>query len=404
MAELVVADAKQTPDNVFTAQVLTFLGCTAGDTFFIAYGSDFYPFATMPSPASSAGTPVLVEGVSLGDGIGHIKTFLCPVGTSGDHTVTIPPHTDCDIHGIALRFPQAVTAAGFAALFDPANTTDFHTAPGVNTTGADQLLVCVWLTPSGPAWTGEPYQPQSPMVERGETAASPFSAMLVATENIPASGATGTRTAQWIAARKYAAISVALAGAGGAPDITGDLAAVLPALTTSATADVTVVGTIDAQLPPIQAAASATVEVDGTIAATLPALQASATGDVTVTGALAADLPPLAANLTATVDVAGQMAATLPPLAAALTGVVDVEATLAATLPALTASLTGDVAATPEGVLAATLPAITATLTGTSDAIALPEVTVTVGPARLGWPVGPAWLGWPVGPAELGGE
>lgn len=337
----IVASAVETPDNVFSTQTLNVPGLTSGDSLYVAYGSDFYPFATMPNVTSTAGTCVLVKGTSLGDGVGHLKTFVCAVQTTGDHTVTIPAHTDCDIHGIVLVIPGAVTVDASDSLIDTANTTDFHAAPSLATTGLDRLLVCVWLTPSGPAWTGEPYQPQSPMVEWGETGASPFSAMMVAVEAIPAAGATGTRTAQWIAARKYAAISVALAGAGGAPDITGDLAAVLPALTTSATADVTVAGTIDAQLPPIQAAASATVEVD---------------------------------------------------------------ATIAATLPAPTASLTGDVAATPEGVLAATLPAITAALTGTSDAIALPEVTVTVGPAQLGWPVGPARLLWPVGPADLGGE
>lgn len=200
---------------MFSTQTLNLTSCVAGDTLVIFYGSDYYTLANMPNVTSSAGTCNLVTSVDMGDNSGHMKAFLCSVGSSGTHTVTIPAHIDCDIHGIAMRVSGAVTADVYGSQFDPNNSSATHTAPSVTTTGTDRLLACGWVTPSGPAITGEPYTPQASMTKRGETDASPFSAMMVATEDIPSSGATGTRTATWVDLRRYGAITIALAGAGG---------------------------------------------------------------------------------------------------------------------------------------------------------------------------------------------
>lgn len=212
----VVVEVLETPDGVFTTQVLnTSASTAAGDTLIIWYGSDFYTFASMPNVTSSAGTCTLITSVSLGDNVGHQKVFICPVTSGGSKSITIPAHTDCDIHGVVWRISSTVTADVSATQFDPNNTTDLHVAPSVTTTGADRLLGCCWLTPNGPSWTGEAYAPPGSMTKKGETDASPFSAMMAAVEDIAAAGATGTRTATWVAARKYSAITVALAGSGG---------------------------------------------------------------------------------------------------------------------------------------------------------------------------------------------
>lgn len=207
----------ETADSVFTTQVLTTSGATAaGDTLVIAYGSDFYTFASMPNVTSSAGTPALVASMTMGDNIGHAKVFTCAVASGGAKTVTIPAHTDCDIHGVVMRFPGAVTLDGTpTSQFVATNTTAAHVAPSMTTTDIDRLLVCVWLTTSGPGFVGEPYVLPGGMTKRGETGASPFSDMCVGTESIAAAGATGTRTATWVDTKRYGSISLALAGAGG---------------------------------------------------------------------------------------------------------------------------------------------------------------------------------------------
>lgn len=210
----VPAEALETPDGVFTTQTLTTSVATAaGDTLVIAYGSDAYTFAGMPDVTSSAGTPSLITSMTMGDNIGHCKTYICPVSSGGAKTVTIPAHVDCDIHGIVMRFPGAVTVDGTPqSQFVATNTTASHVAPSMTTTAADRLLVCVWLTTSGPTFTGEPYILPGGMVKRGETGASPFSDMCVGTEDRPTAGATGTRTATWVDLKRYGAISFALAG------------------------------------------------------------------------------------------------------------------------------------------------------------------------------------------------
>lgn len=215
---LAPVEVLETPDSVFTTQVLTTSGATAaGDTLIVVYGSDFYPFATMPNVTSSAGTPSLITSMTMGDNIGHAKAFICPVTTGGAKTVTIPAHTDCDIHGIVLRFSVALTVDGTpASQFVATNTTASHVAPSVTTTDVDRLLVCAWITTSGPGFTGEPYVLPGGMAKRGETGAPPFSDMCVGTEDRPTAGATGTRTAIWVDTKRYGSIAFALAGPAGA--------------------------------------------------------------------------------------------------------------------------------------------------------------------------------------------
>ncbi|MFI7643738.1 hypothetical protein [Nonomuraea sp. NPDC049400] len=250
MAVPVVVEVLETPDGVFTTQVLNTSAATAaGDTLIIWYGSDFYTFASMPNATSSAGTCTLITSVSLGDNVGHQKVFICPVTSGGSKSVTIPAHTDCDIHGVVWRISSTVTADVSATQFDPNNTTDLHVAPSVTTTGADRLLSCCWLTPNGPSWTGEVYAPPASMTKKGETDASPFSAMMAAVEGIATASATGTRTATWVAARKYSAITLALAGpdGGGGVAVTGRSAAVVASqVTTRKVVAVTAVASVSA--------------------------------------------------------------------------------------------------------------------------------------------------------------
>lgn len=381
-----VAQVWETPDGVFSTQVIATNGLVVGHTLIVWYGSDFYDIATMPSVTSTAGTCELITTVDMGATSGHIKVFKCEIVNGGDRTVTIPAHQDCDIHGIVWRIPGLVTVDDFDSLFDANNTTDVHTAPSVDTNGTNRLLGCCWITPSGPSFTGEPYQPQASMTEKGETGASPFSAMMAAVEDIPSAGPTGTRTATWVAARRYGAITVALADAGGTPDIAGDLTATLPALMASATGAVTVTGTADAALPALTASVAGTVEVSGQFDATLPALTSNIQGDVTVEGTAAAVFPSLTATFDGQVDASGAVVGVLPALTADLDGTVTVSGGMTATLPALTGTFAGQVLS-PQGTLAGVLPALQASFTGTSDAIDL-DIAGLAGAPQTTWPVG----------------
>lgn len=217
MPEPAVAESLQTSNNRTTTEVLsTSAGTAAGDTLLIAYASDFYAIGTMPEATSSAGTLTPVRTVDIGSNIGHIKTYTVPVASAGAKTVTFPNHSDADIFGAVLRISASVTVDDHQGQFS-ATATVSHVAPSVTTTGADRLLVCVWLaTDCSTSFPADPYTNPGGMTERAEPLASPFAALLVCTQGIAASGATGTRTATFFQAEPYGSISIALAGAGGA--------------------------------------------------------------------------------------------------------------------------------------------------------------------------------------------
>lgn len=211
-----VAESLQTSNNRTTTEVLTTSAATAaGDTLVIAYASDFYSLATMPEVTSSAGTLTAVRTVDVGTNIGHIKTYTVEVATAGAKTVTFPNHSDADIFGVVLRTAGPVTVDVHGGQFAVTATTS-HVAPSVVTTGADRQLVGIWLaTDSATTFPADPYTNPAGMTERAEPLASPFAALLVCTQEIAASGATGSRTATFFQAEPYGAISIALAGASG---------------------------------------------------------------------------------------------------------------------------------------------------------------------------------------------
>lgn len=212
-----VTEVQKTENSRTTTEVLTVDGAVAGDTLIVLYGSDYYALATMPDATSTAGDLELIDTADMGDSSGHIKAYRCVVESTGEHTVTIPAHIDCDIHGHVLLIPGTMTVDDHDVLFTT-STVNPHDAPSVDAAADDRLLVCVWLTPTGPAMDGDDYTVPGSMTEHAETQASPFSAMCTASEPVDA-GATGTRSATWIALGKYAAISLVLGTTGQTVDI-----------------------------------------------------------------------------------------------------------------------------------------------------------------------------------------
>jgi len=175
--------------------------------------------------------------------------------------------------------------------------------------------------------------------------------------------------------------------------VTGTAAAVLAALTGSATGSLGISGTAAAALAALTGSATGTslVAVTGTASATMQALIASATGthQQNVTGTAAATLAALTAAATGTslVAVTGTAAAALEALVASAAGTVTaltpITGTGAATLEVITASATGLVVTPITGTAAATLEAIIAAAIGTGEAFVLNENRLIEIPAEL---------------------
>ncbi|MFI6296712.1 hypothetical protein ACIBEJ_34340 [Nonomuraea sp. NPDC050790] len=209
---LTIAEVLKTSNSRTTTEVLTTsAGTAAGDKLAVFYGSDWFSLASMPEVTSSAGTPDPVRTVDAGTNVGHIKSYTIDVTTSGAKTVTIPAHVDADIFGVVLRISGSFTVDDDDGQFSATGTVS-HTAPSLTTTGADRLLVCCFLACDVNTGFTDPYVHPAGMTERAQPIASPFAAMLVATQDIVAAGSSGTRTATCFQAEPYAAISLALAG------------------------------------------------------------------------------------------------------------------------------------------------------------------------------------------------
>lgn len=211
---LVVVEALKTINNQSAQEILsTSSGTASGDSLVIAYGADAGNLASMPDATSSAGALSSIRTADAGNGNGHIKTYMGSAATGGAKTITFPAFGGNDLFGVVLRIPGALTVDDSAANFDAAGSAS-QVAPSVTTIGTDRLLVCVWLTYSVfSGWSSEPYTLPGGMTAQAAPWASPFASVMVATEDIPAAGSTGTRTATFFQSKAYCSLTIALAGA-----------------------------------------------------------------------------------------------------------------------------------------------------------------------------------------------
>ena len=247
-----VASSGKTPDGSTSTQVISTDTCNVGDTLYIAYGSDAFDLAGMPEATSSAGTLEPLAPVDLGTNAGHLKRYLVHVASAGVKTVTFPAHGGGDIHGHWLRITADVSVDAGTDLSNvvATNTTSAHQAPSVDPNGTDRLLVCTWMTTSGPAFTGQPYILPGSMTKQAETGATPFSDMCTGTEGLPVDTPTGTRTATWLDNKRYLAASVALTQTTPGGSVTSTLA-----LAESAAGSPTMAGAVTSPLTLFSSAA-----------------------------------------------------------------------------------------------------------------------------------------------------
>lgn len=167
------------------------------------------------------------------------------------------------------------------------------------------------------------------------------------------------------------------------PTVTADLAATLPALATSGTADTGVYdGTASENLPALTGTfAGSLTHPAGTFAATLPALDTTTAGTLVVVDGIATpDFPALTGSLAASVSMSGDVDATLPAFDVTAVGeLVVYDGTATPDLPNLSGDF--DVSIHMSGDVAGTLPALDVTAAASVEiydatpSFNLPELT-----------------------------
>lgn len=169
-----------------------------------------------------------------------------------------------------------------------------------------------------------------------------------------------------------------------AVDIPGALAAALPGLVGALAGGERFVAALAGQLPAVNGTLTGVELIPANLAGTLPRVTSVIAAAVDVPGALAAPLPRLLAAVVADLSVPGVLAGPLPRLVGALVGQQPVEAALAARLPAFAAAMLG--AGTAMGDLAGSVRRANLSLAGVVESIVstLPELAGTARTRGLG--------------------
>lgn len=193
----------------------------AGDVLLIIHCNDFYALTNMPTPTvggSTTGVTAVTGGTAdAGSNLAHIKSYTYVVGSSGDLTVAVTETGSADeekalavyvLSGVDTTTPVDGSAAGSSG-----TSSTSWVCPAVSPSTSDAFLVCHGNSGGGAAagshtWT---------ITEQYDTL---FGGINVtgATEQLAASGSTGTRTATGTNSLAYASLSVPMmtaAGGGG---------------------------------------------------------------------------------------------------------------------------------------------------------------------------------------------
>lgn len=186
-----------------------------GDLLLILHGNDFYALSNMTTPTllpSATVTGVPNGTADGGANEGHLKAYTSVVGTAGAQTVTeVETGTADEEKCLAVYILGGVdttTPIDIAAGFNGTPGNDNQTCPSIITTLTDDLLVCV--NNSGPSSTAAYGSPSSPFVEQYEIHVGGMSGV-GGTEQLAASGATGTRTFTTVAGAGIVWVSLSIA-------------------------------------------------------------------------------------------------------------------------------------------------------------------------------------------------
>jgi hypothetical protein len=169
----------------------------AGDVLVIIHCNDLYALSNMPTPTvggSSTGVLTIVNADGGTDGA-HIKSWYYVVGSTGDLTVAVDETGTADEEKALIVYvlsgvDNVSPLDGSGGSTNTGGTT--HICPSVSPASSDAYLICHTNTGGGNAAAS--YTPPGSMAEQYDSVVNVFMSMAGGTEQLSASGATGTRT------------------------------------------------------------------------------------------------------------------------------------------------------------------------------------------------------------------
>lgn len=380
-----------------------------GDLVLFFYDNDFYAIANMGTP-SVTGSPTLnaIAAATADDTAAgsHSKAFWYVANTAGAQTISA---TETGTHdedkGLAVYVMAGADTS--SPVDDASNTVQSTSSPtsvatGVTPSTSTAMLFCHLRTSRSSAGGGS-WTPPGSMTERYDI--TNFTTLTGATEQLVASGATGTRTFTPAASAPFIASVVAIKAAASASGVEANWPVRLPAnvliallgikqlaqgtsfAVQLADASLTITATLTPSaslVKPVNSAPTLTATITPTAASTKP-VDASLTASATIT-ATASVVKPIDATLTVT-DSITSSASLVKPFDATLTITDTISPTFVSTKP-VDASLTVTATRTPAGLAIKPIDAaLTETATITSavsttkpiDAVSNIVATITVG-------------------------
>lgn len=337
--------------NVTTAETIA---TAVGDIVVVLFGDDFYAITDMGTPTAT-GSPTLtsITTVDGGTNTTHVKGYWYQANTAGAQTISATAaHTDEDKILLALVFSgvDTTTPIDGTPTTTVGSASSTNVAPAVSPAGSNSYFVtCVANA------VGKSYTTPAPLTEQIEAVATGFLDMVVGTEQLSASGSTGTFSFTPSGSCAYVAMSFTLKTASGGGGITGTLA-VTQANNTSA--------------------ATGVLGYSGTLARTQANNTVAAAGTFTPSG------------------ISGSVAVTQANNTAVATGVLGYSGTLARTQANNTVAASGTFVGGPiSGTLAVTQAPNTAVavgvITGAGAPVAPASRTLVIGPEQRAYTVPP---------------
>lgn len=206
-------------DNGSNTSAISFTTVSVvGDLVVVIQMDDFYTLAGLSTPGGTAvgGGWTLVDSYDGGSNGNHMKVWTGTV-TTANGTVTVPfTHTDQERYAAIFVMPSA--AFDVAAHATGTSSTSF-VAPSVSASGSDDLIICAWCNTSGNT-TINITSPGS-MTAYTERDVATFITYRAASEQLTASGASGTRTASSNLAQPYLAATIAIKSVSGTTNKSG---------------------------------------------------------------------------------------------------------------------------------------------------------------------------------------
>jgi hypothetical protein len=193
----------------------------AGDVLVIIHCNDFYALSNIPTPTvggSSTGVVAVTNGAADGGtDLAHIKSFTYVAASTGDLTVAVDETGSADeekalivyvLSGVDTTTP--IDIAGNSS--GTASTS--HICPDISPTSSDAFLIC-HVNTGGPSGNIT-YTAPGGMTDQYDINIGAVMALGGATQQLSASGATGTRTFTGSGSAPYGSLSIAVKTGGAA--------------------------------------------------------------------------------------------------------------------------------------------------------------------------------------------